>query len=342
MTWSTPRRLAVLGTGWAVPGPPVSTEALIATMVERFGFTRGREAATVARRIGVASRYFGRPFEHPAEPPRPGQSNPELAAQALSAALTQAGVAAADLGYIIAHTATPAQALPANVATVADRIGFAGPCVELRQACTGFGNALMIAHGLLALDPSRPVAIVGSETGSQFFDPRRMADDSGQIVNLVQMGDGAGAIVLGADLTGRPALAGAWFGGIGLGRPPGISRGAAAAHFDHDFAEIRATGHRLFDAGAATATALGCAPADADRIVPHQVGGRIGELVAAHLGLAPERMVVGAGRYGNTGSAAIWLTLAQLRDDGLRPGERVLVLGAEASKHFHAGFVYEH
>ncbi len=339
--WTTDRPVGLLGSGWAVPGDAVATDALIATMVAGFGFALARQARMLARTIGVTHRHFGRGFGARHEAARPGQSNPELAAAAVTAALADAGLTVGDLGYIIAHTATPAQALPANVASVADRLGYAGPCVELRQACTGFGNALMIAGGLIA-GGSGPVAIVGSETGSQYFDPGHLNDDPGQVVNMIQMGDGAGAVVLGAAAPGRASIAASWFGGIGLARPPGISRAAAAGHFDHDFAVIRATGHRLFEAGAAAASQLGCAPATADHIIPHQVGGRIGGLVAELLGLDAERMVVTSDRYGNTGSAAIWLALAQLRETDLAQGARVLVLGAEASKHFHAGFVYEH
>jgi len=339
--WTTAQPVGLLGSGWAVPGPAVATDDLIATMERNFGFAQARQARMLARRIGVTHRHIGRDFAARHEAPRPGGSNPELAAAAVSAALADATLHVGDLAYVIAHTATPAQALPANVASVADRLGYAGPYVELRQACTGFGNALMIAGGLIAAG-SGPVAIVGSETGSQYFDPAQLDDDPGQIVNMVQMGDAAGAVVLGGPVPGRPAISASWFGGIGLGRPPGISRGAGAGHFDHDFAEIRATGHRLFEAGAVAATALGCAPQRADRIIPHQVGGRIGDLVAGLLGVDAARMVVGADRYGNTGSAAIWLALAQLRDTGLVRGARVLVLGAEASKHFHAGFIYAH
>ena len=339
--WSTTQRLSVLGTGWAAPGEPVTSEALITRMVETFGFTGVRQARFLAGQLAVAQRHICRALLTADEPPLDGQSNPDLAARAVAAALTEAGLRTGDLTYLIAHTATPAQELPSNAATVADLLGYEGPYVELRQACTGFGNALMIAGGLIASTPGCRVAIVGSETGSRFFDPAQL-HDAGQIVNLMQMGDGAGAIVLGGDVGKHPAITASWFGGIGLNRAPGISRASAAGHFEHDFATIRATGHQLFDAGAEAAANLGCSIFDADKIIPHQVSGRIGEQAAEHFGLALSRMVVTADRYGNTGSAAIWLTLAQLREAGLTPGARVLALGAEASKHFHAGFVYEH
>lgn len=147
--WTTTRPLAVLGSGWAVPGDPVTSEALISTMSDRFGFADTRQARALGRRLSVDTRHFGRAFADAIESPRLGQSNPELAVAALAEALAEAGLRPRDLGYLVAHTATPAQALPANVATVADILGYAGPCVELRQACTGFGNALMIAAGLI-------------------------------------------------------------------------------------------------------------------------------------------------------------------------------------------------
>jgi len=62
---------------------------------------------------------------------------------------------------------------------------------------------------------------------------------------------------------------------------------------------------------------------------------------AGSLGLAPERIVVTADRLGNTGSAAIWLALAQMRST-LNPGETVLALGAEATDFMFGGFRYRH
>ena len=54
-------------------------------------------------------------------------------------------------------------------------------------------------------------------------------------------------------------------------------------------------------------------------------------------------MVCEASVLGNLGSAAIWVTLDRLRRSGrLAVGDRVLVLGAEASKYMFGGFLYVH
>lgn len=338
--WRSGQKLGVLGMGHAVPGPAIATADLVAMMNTRFGFTRGREASVIASRMGIEHRHICRPFEGRHEEARAGDGNPELAARALRVALDQAGLEPDDLGYLIGHTTTPAQPLPANITLVADLLRYGGPHVELRQACTGFANALMIACGLVA-SGGRPVAIVGSETGSLFLDPADLDADAGQIVNLIQMGDGAGAIIVGAPVMGCATITASWYGACGLDRSPGISRRHTAHRFDHDFAAIRLGGKTLFEAGLATVAGFGIDIADIEHIVPHQVSGRIGAQLAAHSGLLPERMFVNAGQRGNTGSAAIWIALAELCSR-LTPGERVVVLGAEASKYMYGGFAYEH
>jgi len=347
--WLSTGAIAVLGTGTALPGPALSTDALLNSLTPWLGARERDRAEAVAAKLGVATRHAARQWRSRIEPPAPGCSNPELAARAVRNAVADAGIGIGDIGYLIGHTATPVQPLPGNVAFVADQLGYAGPHIELRQACTGFANALMIAFGLLAQPGARPVAIVGSETGSAFLDPEALASDPGQIVNLMQMGDGAGAIVLGGALGSGDRLHSAWFGSRGLGRTPGIElkrdsgmqspSGTGPLQFAHDFRAILETGRGLFDAGVAAAVEHGLAVADVDAIIPHQVSGRIGEQLAEHLALPPERVFVNANRVGNTGSAAIWIALDELRGSGVWPGHDTLVLGAEATKFMHGGFV---
>ncbi|MBA3054249.1 MAG: 3-oxoacyl-ACP synthase [Sphingomonadales bacterium] len=340
--WTSRARLAVLGTGTALPGPPLSSEDLIELVHRRFAVDVRHEARAVARRMAIASRHICRDFAARHEAARPGQGNADLAAGAVAVALAAAGLNVSDVGYLIGHTTTPEQPLPSNIAYVADRLGYAGPHVELRQACTGFANALMIATGLLAAPGAKPVVIVGSETGSLFFDPGRMAQDRGQIVNMMQMGDGAGAVVLGPAPQAGAMLEAIWFGSIGLGRRPGIQQLSGRQEFDHDFAGILKSGRELFDADVAAASALGFPVEAAHFLIPHQVSGRVRLQAASHLGVSQERVFVNADRIGNTGSAAIWLALADLRASGLETGARVLALGAEASKYLYGGFAYVH
>jgi 3-oxoacyl-[acyl-carrier-protein] synthase III len=348
--WSDKRRLKVLGMGAALPGPPVSTTELLTRIQKLFDIDVTRRGAALASRLKIAARHICRDFESRHEAPRPGHSNADLAAAALGAALEEAHLRAGDLDYLVGHTATPGSLVPPNIGIVADRLGFSGPYVELRQACTGFANALVIAQGLVAVPGVKAVAIVGSETGSVYFDPRRAEEDVSQLVNLVMMGDGAAAIIVGPDNSGLgDRISHNFFGEIGLGRRPGFTLAAGgsdhayvergALEFEHDYGAVRTGGPELFYQGAAVAKAIGIGVDTVDMIIPHQANGRMAELLGPFLGVEPNRLFVNAGRLGNTGSAAIWLALADLRSR-LQPGTSVLALGAEATKYMFGGFHY--
>ena len=195
---------------------------------------------------------------------------------------------------------------------------------------------------MLADKDAAPIAIVGSETGSLFLDPLRLDEDSGQLVNMVQMGDGAGAIVLGPQSGSGAALEACWFGTAGLGRSPGIQLKSGAMEFEHDFAAVAAHGPALIATGANVLHSMGYPLERLDILVPHQASGRAAKQVADGFGLSPDRVFGNAARIGNTGSAAIWLALAELRETAMPSGTTVAALGAEASKYMHGGFVYRH
>jgi 3-oxoacyl-[acyl-carrier-protein] synthase-3 len=350
--WQDTRKLKVLGMGTALPGRPVTTAELLKVIEDRFGVAVSRRGAALASRLNIAKRHICRNFETRHEAPRPGNSNPDLSAVALRMALEEARLDVGELAYLIGHTTSPACLVPPNISLVADRVGFAGPYMELRQACTGFANALVIAQGLVSTPGVKAVAIVGSETGSVYFDPQRAGEDVSQLVNLVMMGDGAAAIIVGPDDPGPGArISNNFFGQIGLGRRSGFALAAGGSDqpfamrgsidFEHDFEAVRASGPELFYRGAEAARALGIGVETVDHVVPHQANGRMAELLAPFLGIEQSHVFVNADSLGNTGSAAIWLALAELRSR-LDSGQRVLALGAEATKYMFGGFLYVH
>ena len=145
------------------------------------------------------------------------------------------------------------------------------------------------------------------------------------------MGDGAAAIILARDNDrAGPRLSHVYYGQMGRGRAPGLavadggsdipSCSVGFPEFRHDFAAIHRSGLELLLHCAAAAERTGSGPAD--YVLPHQANGRMDTILAGPLGVAPERIVVTADRLGNTGSAAIWLALAQLRPT-LKPGRRL-------------------
>jgi 3-oxoacyl-[acyl-carrier-protein] synthase-3 len=235
---------------------------------------------------------------------------------------------------------------------VADLLGYEGPFVELRQACTGFANALVFATGLLSSRHCGPVAVVGSETGSIYFDPLHAQRDPAQLVNALQMGDAAGACVLvSPDRQGVAQLGRVFFGYAGARLQPGFRLEGGGSdiaptpgmplEFAHDYVGIRARGAELFAAALSAARDAGIDTRGVDHFIPHQANGKMASLLATSLGLDEKRVFVNANRIGNTGSAAIWVALHELRAR-LSVGEQVCVLGAEATKYLFGGFLYVH
>ena len=350
--WRDARSASLLGMGTALPGPPVPTAELLDRLQSRFEIDVRRRGTAVAARLGIRTRHISRDLARRHEAARGGDSNAELAARALQAALGESRVRPNDLSYLIAHTTTPGRLLPANIAHVADLIGYHGPFAEFRQACTGFANALVFAMGLLHTPGCGPVAIVGSETGSVFFDPHRASEDSGQLINLLQMGDGAAACVLAPPLGASVAPVSSVFHGYsGFGMQPGFSLTSGGSdvppalgsfpEFMHDYAHVAQHGVGLFADGLAALRQLGVDCSSVNYFIPHQANGHMARLLSAQIDLNETRVFVNADRVGNTGSAAIWLALAELRAR-LHAGDSVCVLGAEATKYLFGGFEYVH
>jgi 3-oxoacyl-[acyl-carrier-protein] synthase-3 len=347
-------RLGVLGTGSALPGAAMTTVELIRRASTYLPPSAATLALRIGKRLGINTRHLVRSFDGPQEVPRTNDTAPKLAARAVRAALADGVYDVQQLRMLLSHTATPHTILPGNVAWVAEEMGYLGAHMELRQACTGFAAATLLSAALIASGVA-PIAIVGSETGSVFLDPRHVAVDKAQLVNLVQMGDGAGAISLGPigdTALGRIELA--FYGSVGGNRAPGIALGQGGSgsphadttrtpHFTHDHETVRAHGFELLRASLRVATESGVAPDSIDWWLAHPANGRMAEHVAKWLKLPAEKVICEASVLGNLGSAAIWVALDRLRRSGrLVEGDRVMVLGAEASKYMFGGLLYIH
>ena len=348
--------LSVLGTGVSLPGLPRTNDDMVAFMALAASRHTSEFVGKIADQLGVHHRYLSRDLAATRELPRPGDTNPELCERAVRAALAEAGLGVGDLDLLIGHTTSPHTLLPPNIAWVADRLGYGGQFMELRQACTGFANALTIASSMLTSGAAERVCIVGSETGSVLFDVEDALRDRGQLVNVSVMGDGAGAVILSRhDGGGGPHLRDVFFGTRGLGKPSGFSLIAGGssqpAHatsdpsakrgWINDYTLAREEGMELFTSGFAALTSTGLTDRAITRYLTHQTNGRMAEVLSPVLGVAETKFHNCAADYGNTGSASTWIGLHSVREQRrLRPGQVLGVLGAEATKFMFGGFTY--
>jgi 3-oxoacyl-[acyl-carrier-protein] synthase-3 len=348
-----PGTLKVLGTGSALPGAAVDTATLLSVVERVAGPGMARKGRLISRRLGIERRHLARRLDQVVSRPTPDA--PALCIEALLQAAEQAGRDLGAMQYLIGHTTTPHTLVPPNISWVAERLHLPQPYLELRQACTGFANALQIAAPMLqAGDGSGAIAIVGSEVGSVYLRMERESLDQEQLVNVLQMGDGAGAVLLAAGEEGQGHTIGDMFiGHIGNDREPGLfldGGGSGAVEcasglplFRHHSQSVRQQGSDLYLAGLQAMQQRGYTLDDFAFILPHQVNGHLARLLGDYLQIDRDRIVVDADQLGNMGSAAIWVSFDRLRRSGrLAPGDKVLVLGAEATKYLYGGFVYQH
>jgi 3-oxoacyl-[acyl-carrier-protein] synthase-3 len=258
----------------------------------------------------------------------------DMAVDAGSKALADAGLAPSDIDAVLVATCTMPAYIPNAAAQTAERIGVrAAPAFDINAACAGFCYGLGTASDMIRSGSARHVLVIGAEKLSDWVDP---LDRSTCII----FADSAGAAVVGAvDRDER----------LGIGP---IAAGSAGDLVDTIMVAdrnsfIRQEGQEVYR-WAITKIApvalralelAGLAPEDVDVLVPHQANLRIVEAIARRIQVAGGRkdMVVADDivHSGNTSSASIPLALDHMRADGrVRSGDLALLVG------FGAGLCY--
>ncbi len=266
------------------------------------------------------------------------ESTCDLAERAARAALEAAEVAAEAIDLIVVGTTTPDRVYPSTACRLQARLGIRGcPAFDVQAVCTGFIYALGVADQFVRAGNASRVLVVGADTHSRLLD---WSDRS----TCVLFGDGAGAVVLGAD--SAPGVLSTHLHADGRYEPllyveGGTPRGGGRIAPGNAYTRMRGgevfkvavrTLHDIVDE---TLEANGMQRGDVDWLIPHQANIRIIEATARKLGLPMERVVVTIDRHGNTSAASVPLALdAAVRDGRVQRGE-VLLLEA-----FGGGFTW--
>jgi len=176
-------RAAIKGTGSALPKDKVSN----AQLVEKVD----TNDEWITERTGIKFRHIA----------GEGETTATLAAEASEKALKSANLNASDIDLIIVATATPDQTFPATATIVQDMIGANG-CVafDVAAVCSGFLYAFSVAENMIRAGSAKKALVIGSETFSRILDWEDRT-------TCVLFGDGAGAVVLCADESGKGVLA---------------------------------------------------------------------------------------------------------------------------------------
>ena len=306
----------IAGTGSVLPGPPVTTAALVSQV------SGARDAARMEERTGIVARHFV----------APGTTAAALGAAALRKALEAARMPPDALARVIFVDSLGGDALiPATANDVLGALGISGSCdcFDLNNACLGFLSALDVAaRGVVT--GQHAVAIVVAEIGSRFVtpeDPRPyfVFGDAAAAAVVTRGRDGEG--ILGSVLRNDAGNA----GGVKLAHP-GLTGGRETIRFTKPNARMLDLALDLLrDSTDAVLARAGLRLRDVDWILPHQPNGIMLEAFVRTLGVAAERVVPVVHEVGSVGAASIPISLDRLMSSGrVRAGDRVLMIGVGA------------
>jgi 3-oxoacyl-[acyl-carrier-protein] synthase III len=309
-----PRTASIIGLGHWVPAEVVPNSELAPRL--------GVDDAWIVKRTGVQTRRRAAPTERLSD----------MATWAGRRALADADLDAYDLDLVLVATMTQDEITPNAAPLVANALGAerAG-AMDIGAACSGFLAALRMAAGQIETGRAERILVIGAEALTRLldFDDRKTAH---------LFGDGAGAVVLGADGAGA-------IGPIML-----AADGSLGPAITCSFEEraIRMDGHstyqtavkRLSEATVAAIARAGLELEDVDLFVYHQANGRIIRAVGERLDLEPAKVADYVAHMANTSAASIPLTLSLLREDNrLRAGQKVLIAAIGAGFTWGAGIV---
>ena len=255
-----------------------------------------------------------------------GIQTSDMGADALKKALDMSGLKPNDLDMIICGTVTPDRMMPAAATYIQTKVGATNNCAafDLSAACAGFLFGLAIADGFIRCGQAKNIGVIGSEilTRVMNFEDR---------TTCVLFGDGAGAVVVTGDRSGRGLLSSHLFTdgtfADALPIPAGGSVAPACAETVADPAQhaIEMDGRAVFkcavrylvDASKKAMDANHVSPKDVSVVVPHQANMRILDSVAQRIGIPLDKFVLNLERVGNTSSASIPIAL----DEAIREGK---------------------
>ncbi len=258
----------------------------------------------------------------------------DMAVEAGSKAIADAGLTPADLDTVIVASCTMPNGIPNAAAQTADRLGLKAPgAFDLNAACAGFCYALATGADLVRAGSAKRALVIGSEKLSDWLD---WDDRSTSII----FADGAGAAVVGPAASAEDEGIGpvAWGSAGDMADTIGI---VAETHgiYQHGQAVFRWATTQMAPVARRAVELAGLQLGDVDVLVAHQANLRIVEAIARRLraGGAREDMVVADDIVysGNTSSASIPLALDNMRAAGtVRRGDIALFVG------FGAGLSY--
>ncbi len=346
-------RAVMAGSGIGIP-PNCVDNHMLARVLET-------NDAWIVERSGIHTRYYV----------DEGQATSDLAVQASRNALSDAGLTAGDLDYVVCATMTPDHYLPGIGSQVQHKLGLSAlPCLDLRQQCAGFAYGLQVVDALIRSGVARTVLLVGAEVHSCLMPYSKstwevLYDSEGKELSredfewnsrfrhlLILFGDGAGAMVFKSSPASldRGILGSRLYadgenleilhmpGGGSKNRPwvthEAISEATTVPVMEGRQVFRHAVG-RMPEVTLQVLADRNFSLDDLDLLVMHQANLRINEGVQKKLGLPSEQVHNNIQKYGNTTAATLPICFHEAREEGKAPeGSLVAFTALGAGMHW--------
>ena len=144
----------------------------------------------ILQRTGIRERHIA----------EPGVATSDLAKVAAEGAIREAGITAADIGFIVVGTTTPDTIFPSTACMLQAKLGVPRAWgFDLGAACSGFTYALTTAAQMVATGAHDYALAVGADVMSSIID---YTDRT----TCVLFGDGAGAVVVAPAADGEEGV----------------------------------------------------------------------------------------------------------------------------------------
>lgn len=284
------------------------------------------------------------------------QSTSDLATQAVSQAIQNAGVSPDAIDYLIGGTLSPDYQVPGVAPIVQHKLTGASniPAVDLRVGCTAILYSLQLAKGLVESKIASTVACFGAEAQSKGLH----IDPSSAELSML-FGDGAGAIIVSnnpwlSNYSSSPVLEvkdiiirtdGAFAQDLSV-KAPGTANGKEwlnaeqmqkGLHYGSMNGRVVIM-HAVRKLGDLASEILKRNDLSLDQIsllVPHQANANLLKSLSKRLSFPEEKIVMNLDKLGNTSGASAFLALCQAKEENrFVSGQYVMILA------FGAGFTW--
>jgi len=265
-----------------------------------------------------------------------GETTSQLAIRAAQDALKNGGFTGSDIDTVIVATSTPDLTFPSVAVKVQAALDMPqGAAFDLQAVCSGFVYGLSVADSMIRTGSAKRVLLIGAETMSSVLD---WSDRTTSVL----FGDGAGAVILEADSSGKGTKDDRGILSTHLhadGRLSEILKTTGGTSSTRTSGHIYMEGKEVFrhavqfmaDVVNEAIAANNITPAEIDWLVPHQANIRIIEGTAKKLDMGMDRVVVTVDRHGNTSAASIPLALHDAVSKGQIRRNQLLLLEALGS-----------